>query len=195
MSPLTPPDDRPVTLTWITATIERHERTVPFGTLRTYLDHARERAGRTRQPDYTRDLDLLKDTWLGVHESEILDYRHIRRITGHDLPTLPRLSTFTVTVAGSTRHDGEAGCTYALHAPDRTTAKQLVLEHHIAKYGENIDLATGEQRAPDVIVLESPEHTFDGAPTWPCDQRGRAWTDLRTDAALIERAYLLGAAT
>jgi hypothetical protein len=194
MSPLTPPDDRPVTLMWITAAIERHERTVPFGTLRTYLDHARARTGRTRHPDYTRDLDLLKDTWLGVHESEILDYRHIRRITGHDLPALPRLSTFTVTVAGSERHDGEAGYTYALHAPDLATAKQLVLERHIAEHEEDIDLFTGEPRVPDVIVVEGPWDTFEGAPTWPADLPGRAWADLRTDADLLERAYLLGAA-
>ncbi len=94
MSLLTPPDDHPVTLAWITATIERHERTVPFGTLRTYLERARERAGRPAHPDYARDLDLLKASWLAVHETEILDYRHIRRITGHDLPPLPALPTF-----------------------------------------------------------------------------------------------------
>jgi len=191
MSSLTPPDDRPVTLAWITATIERHERTVAFGTLRTYLDHARQRAGRPEHPDYARDLDLLKDTWLGVHESEILDYRHIRRITGHDLPPLPRLATFTVTVAGSERHDGEAGYTYALHAPDLETAKRLVLEYHIAEHEEDIGI-DGEACDPDVIVVEGPWDTFDGAPCWPGNLPGRAWTDLREETDLLERAYRMG---
>jgi hypothetical protein len=187
-------DDRPVTLAWITASIEHHEHTVPFGLLRTYLDHARERAGRSDHPDYTRDLDLLKDTWLGVHESEILDYRHIRRITRHDLPQLPSLRTFTVTVAGAERHDGEAGYRYTVHAPDLETAKHLVLEHHITAHEEDIDALTGAPRDPDVIVLEGPWDTFDGAPAWPADLPGREWADLREETGLLERVYRMGPA-
>jgi hypothetical protein len=192
MSSLTPPNDRPVTLTWETAVIVRHERTVPFGTLRTYLDHARPRAGRPGHPDYARDLDLLKDTWLAVHETEFDDHRYVRRITGHNLPSPTALPTFTVTVAGSERHDGEAGYTYALHAPDLATAKRLVLEHHIAENEEDIGI-DGEACDPDVIVVEGPWDTFDGAPRWPGDLPGRAWTDLRDDADLLERAHRMGA--
>lgn len=192
MSSLTPPDDRPVTLAWITATIERHERTVPFGTLRTYLDHARQRAGRPEHPDYARDLDLLKDTWLGVHESEILDYRHIRRITGHDLPPVPRLGVFTVTVIGEERTYGEPGSTYVVHAPDMDAAKALVTEHFITTCEKDIGIDR-EPCDPDVIVVESPWDTFDGAPAWPADLPGRAWTDLRDDTDLLERAHRMGA--
>ena len=189
MSYTIPPDQRPVTLTWITATIERHERTVPFGTLRTYLDHARERVGRPEHPDYARDLDLLKDTWLAVHETEILDYRHIRRITGHDLPTAPRLAVFTVTVIGEERHYGEPASTYVVSAPDLQAAKTLVTEHFIATCEKDLDLATGEERDPEVIVVEGPLDTFDGTPRWPEDAPGHAWTDLREDAEMLERAY------
>lgn len=110
MSSAPSPDVQPVTLTWLTASIERHEPTAPLGTLRTCLGHARERTDRPNHPDYARDLDLLKDTWLGANESEILEYRHIRRITGLDVSSLPPVPMYTVTgggVAGYERcHDG-----------------------------------------------------------------------------------------
>ena len=185
------PEDRPVTLTWITATIERHERTMPFGTLRTYLDHARERAGRPHLPDYARDLDLLKDTWLGVHESEIRDYRHIRRITGHDLPPTPRPKVFTVSVDDAEpREDRECPHTYVLHAPDLETAGRLAIAHHAARPS-----ADNPPSGPPPGIIPGPWWTFPGAPGWPADLDGRTWTDLRADSGMLERAYRMAAAT
>jgi len=190
MSLLIAPDERPVTLAWITATIERHERTVPFGTLRTYLDRARERAGRPRHPDYARDLDLLKDTWLGVHESEILDYRHLRRITGHDLPPVPRPSVFTVTVddAGP-GEERECPHSYVLNAPDLETACSLAAVHHMEHF--SADYPPGST-VP--ATIPGKWWTFPGAPSWPQDLDGRTWTDLRADERMLERAYQAGAA-
>jgi hypothetical protein len=185
MSSLFPPDDHPVTLSWITASIERHERTVPFGLLRTYLDHARERAGRPHQPDYARDFDLLKDTWLGVHESEILDYRHIRRITGHDLPPLPRLGVFTVSVDDAEPgEDRECPHSYVLHAPDLETACTLATAHHMEHFS-----ADYPPRAAPPAILEGAWWTFPGAPSWPAGLSGRTWTDLRGESDVLERAY------
>ena len=184
-------DDRPVTLTWITATIERHEHTVPFGLLRTYLDRARERAGRPHLPDYARDLDLLKDTWLGVHETEILDYRHIRRITGHDLPQILRMPVFTVSVDDAEpREDRKCPHTYVLHAPDLENAGRLAIAHHTAR--PSVDNLPD---CPPPEIIPGPWWTFPGTPGWPADLDGRTWTDLRADSGMLERAYRMAAAT
>lgn len=189
MSSLIPPDDHPVTLHWITAAIERHEHTVPFGLLSTYLDHARERAGRPHQPDYARDFDLLKDTWLGVHESEILDYRHIRRITGHDLPPLPGLGVFTVSVDDAEpSEENQCPHTYVLRAPDLATAGRLAIAHHTARPS-----ADNRPDRPAPEIIPGPWWTFPGPPNWPADLDGRTWTDLRADGRLLERAYRIGA--
>ena len=190
MSPFTPPDERPVTLAWITATIERHERTVPFGTLRTYLDHARERAGRPAHPDYARDFDLLKDTWLGVHETEILDYRYLRRITRHDLPPVPALPTYTVTVIGEERFYGEPGSTYVVHAPDLQAAKELVTEYFIVTCEKDIDMTTGRAMWGEPVVTEELDRPATGRDVlayW-------AWArDTKTVAHATAKAYLQGA--
>ncbi|MBR7830626.1 hypothetical protein KDK95_30270 [Actinospica sp. MGRD01-02] len=188
MSSLIPPDDLPVTLSWITASIERHEHTVPFGTLRTYLDHA-ERSGRPGHPDYARDFDLLKDTWLAVHEREILDYRHIRRITGHDLAPLARLGVFTVSVDDADPgEEKECPHTYVLHAPDLESACTLATAHHMGHF--SADYPPG---STPPSILESRWWTFPGAPSWPADLSGRTWTDLRGESELLERAYRTGA--
>jgi hypothetical protein len=187
------PEDHPVTLTWNSTTVEEHTLTLTYAELRAEIDHLRDREGLPWHPDLARDLYLLEETWLGDHEDDGALAEFERTVTGHDLPPLPELPTFTVTVAGSERHDGEAGYTYALHAPDLERAKRLVLKHHIAENEEDIGI-DGEACDPDVIVVEGPWDTFDGAPAWPADLPGRAWTDLRAERGLLERAYRMGKA-
>jgi len=109
--------------------------------------------------------------------------------------------TFTVTVAGPERHDGETGYTYVLTAPDETAARRLVMAYHAASHGlrlaeVRIDAETGPRlrtgfdpaQRPDVVYV--PAQSFPGPPTWPADERGRAWNDLRPPE---QRAEILAA--
>lgn len=188
------PDDRPVTLTWTTTTTTEHILTVPYSELREALGRERDRYGRAHHPDLAPDLDLLEESWLGDYEEKGSLVEFTRSIQDHDLPDPPRLAVHTVTVRGSERHDGEGGYTYVLHAPDLDAARDLVLAHHIAGHGEDVDACTGGPREPDVVVAEGRWDTFTGAPAWPADLPGRAWTDLREDRDMLTRAYTLAGA-
>lgn len=99
------------------------------------------------------------------------------------------MPTFTVTVAGGERHDGEKGFTYVLYAPNLPTAQEWMRARHIRDYEEEIDPVTREPRDPDVITVR--HETFAGAPDWPEDTAGKAWNDMRGDQELV--AMALGA--
>jgi hypothetical protein len=68
----------------------------------------------------------------------------------------------------------------------------LVTEHLITTCEKDLDI-DGEPCDPDVVVVEGPWETFDGAPAWPGNLPGRVWTDLRAETELLERPYRIGA--
>ena len=72
------------------------------------------------------------------------------------------LQPFTVTVAGSERHDGEKPYTYVLNCDNSQVAGDVVIAHHKSK---NED---------DDVILES---VVPGEPPADC---GYFWNDLRT---------------
>lgn len=189
------PDDHPVTLTWTTTAIDEHTRTFTLGELREAVDAERDKLGDLHHPDITEDLYLLSESWLADYEDDggsLIEFT--RDITDNTDISLPALPVFTVTIAGPERHDGEKPYTYALHAPDLQAARALALEHHINEQELAVDWATGAPRDPDTLVIEGEWDTFEGAPTWPQDLPGNAWSDLREDADLLERAYRTAAA-
>lgn len=111
---------------------------------------------------------------------------------------------FTVTVAGPERHDGEAPYTYVVHADDEPAARALVLAYHAASH----ELRMTEVRIdtdhgpvwrfgfdpairPDVVHI--PHYSFPGAPTWPDDTPGQAWSDMRPLAEEIRISRTLAA--
>lgn len=70
---------------------------------------------------------------------------------------------FTVTVAGSERHDGEAPYTYVLEAHSLVDAWAKALAHHMVEEG-------------DIDAYVVADESFDGEPG-PDDTYG--WNDLR----------------
>lgn len=73
------------------------------------------------------------------------------------------MTTYTVTVAGSERHDGEAPYTYVLDAESKAEAYARAVAHHIESNDDT-----------DSHVV--PEQSFTGAPGENC---GYAYNDLR----------------
>lgn len=71
------------------------------------------------------------------------------------------MPTFTVTIAGPERHDGEAPYTYVIEAVDLHAAVIMTQNHHQV-----------EQEVTDTLVLE----VFEGVPSANC---GYVWNDLR----------------
>jgi hypothetical protein len=185
------PDEHPVTLTWTTTAIDRYEHTFTLGELREAVNTERESVGDAKHPDITEDLDLLCESWLADYEQQNVGtrasfYREISHHTGVSLPPLP---VHTVSIAGPERHDGEKPYTYVLHAADLEQARTLALAYHCAEVEHELDPATGAPKTPDVIVVEGVWDTFTGAPTWPRDLPGFAWSDLRGNQDLLTRAY------
>lgn len=191
MSFLLPCDERPVTLTWTTTVTEEHRARVPFGELRAAIDSHRNLAGVPHHPDYAADLDLLTESWLGDYEQDggsPVDFD--RAITGHDLPELAHLSVFTVSLDDAEPGEArECPHTYVLHAPDLETASALAIAHHRESFPADYP---PDAAGPE--LLDGPWWTFPGAPSWPADLTGRTWSDLRADAAVIERAHRIAAA-
>lgn len=74
------------------------------------------------------------------------------------------MQTFSVTLAGSERHDGEAPFTYCLEAHSRVEAVQSAIAHHLTELDEDA--------ADDLIVIEG--ETYPGEP-----RGGYWWNDLR----------------
>jgi hypothetical protein len=74
------------------------------------------------------------------------------------------MQTFSVTVAGSERHDGEAPFTYCLEANSREEAIQAAIDYHLAELDEDA--------VNDLIVIEG--ETYLGEP-----RGGYWWNDLR----------------
>lgn len=75
------------------------------------------------------------------------------------------LKSFTVTIAGCERFDGEAPYTWVLEAPDVTAAIDAAMLYHSVTQEE------------DVKDLElDPLGTFEGEPSPDC---GYSWNDLR----------------
>jgi hypothetical protein len=74
------------------------------------------------------------------------------------------LRTFTVTIAGHERHDGEAPFTYCMKARTQQEAIQTAIAHHSAEMDQD--------EIDDLIVIES--ETYPGKP-----RGGYHWNDLR----------------
>ncbi|MDX6430128.1 MAG: serine/threonine-protein kinase RsbW [Streptosporangiaceae bacterium] len=84
------------------------------------------------------------------------------------------MPTFTVTVAGSERHNREAPFTYCLEALSREEAIKAAMEYHLAELDE--------EAADDLIVVEG--ETYLGEP-----RGGYHWNDLReADPTRSDRA-------
>ncbi|MGP3963507.1 hypothetical protein ACTWPT_46790 [Nonomuraea sp. 3N208] len=75
------------------------------------------------------------------------------------------MKTFTVTIAGTERFDGEAPYTWVVEAPDVMSAINKALAYHALSQ---------EQRLCDLEI--DALHTFEGLPPENCDYR---WNDLR----------------
>jgi hypothetical protein len=183
------PDDRPVTLTWHTTTVEEHCLTLTYGELREAITRKRDRDGRPHHPDLTGDLDLLEYSWLGDYEDDGSISEFTRTLDGHDLPPVPQLPVFTVSLDDS---DDERECphTYVLCAADLETATTLAITYYKDTYPAEYP---DPDSAPD--VLTGTWWTFPGEPAWPRQMSGREWTDLRSDEQLLERAYRTAAAS
>ncbi|GAA2209697.1 hypothetical protein GCM10009850_051560 [Nonomuraea monospora] len=75
------------------------------------------------------------------------------------------MKTFTVTVAGTERYDGEAPYTWVVEAPDVANAINKAMAYHAHSQ---------DQRLSDLQI--DPLHTFEGLPPVEC---GYHWNDLR----------------
>ncbi|MBB6545696.1 hypothetical protein [Nonomuraea rubra] len=75
------------------------------------------------------------------------------------------MKTFTVTVAGTERFDGEAPYTWVVQAPDMATAINEAVAYHAL---------TQDQHLADLQI--DPLRTFEGPPPPSC---GYYWNDLR----------------
>ncbi|KAB8191504.1 hypothetical protein FH608_030060 [Nonomuraea phyllanthi] len=75
------------------------------------------------------------------------------------------MKTFTVTIAGPERHDGEAPYTWVVEATDMASAMNKALAYHALSQ---------DQRLWDLEIV--PLHTFEGPPPENC---GYYWNDLR----------------
>jgi hypothetical protein len=78
------------------------------------------------------------------------------------------MKTFTVTIAGTERFDGEAPYTWVVEAPDATSAMNKAMAYHALSQ---------DQRMCDLQI--DPLHTFEGLPPANC---GYHWNDLRSAA-------------
>ncbi|MEU4232017.1 hypothetical protein AB0F17_47660 [Nonomuraea sp. NPDC026600] len=78
------------------------------------------------------------------------------------------MKTFTVTIAGTERFDGEAPYTWVVEATDVTSAMNKALAHHALSQ---------EQCLCDLEI--DPLHTFEGLPPENCEYY---WNDLRLAA-------------
>ncbi|WP_034270831.1 hypothetical protein [Actinospica robiniae] len=176
-------DEHPVTVTWTTVTTEKHSLTLPYGQLREEIDRRRARRGRPRHPDLAGDLDLLEDDYRADHEEHGTAGDFERSVTGHDLPPIPGLPVFTVSLDDS---DEELVCahTYVLHAPDLPSAITLAANRFAQEFPDEY-LRPGTRPS----VLNGDWWTFPGAPSWPSDLSGRTWEDLRGDEQLLAAAY------
>ncbi|MGN9847214.1 hypothetical protein ACTMTI_54955 [Nonomuraea sp. H19] len=76
------------------------------------------------------------------------------------------MKTFTVTIAGTERFDGEAPYTWVVEAPDVMSAMNKALAYHALSQ---------EQRLCDLEI--DPLYTFEGLPPENSDYR---WNDLRS---------------
>ncbi|WP_034261820.1 hypothetical protein [Actinospica robiniae] len=177
------PDDLPVTVTWNTVTTTEHSLTLPYGELREEIGRLRARHGRPPDPDLAGDLDLLEQNWLGAHESDGAPSDFERSVTSHNLPPLPTLPSYTVSLDDS---DEETPCphTYVLHAPNLATAVALALTRFAEEFpNDYLRPGTGPS------VLDGGWWTFPGTPSWPSELSGRTWEDLRADEHLLDAAY------
>ncbi|MFG1966243.1 hypothetical protein [Nonomuraea sp. NPDC049028] len=84
------------------------------------------------------------------------------------------MKTFTVTIAGTERFDGEAPYTWVVEATDVTSAMNKALANHALLQ---------EQRLCDLEI--DPLHTFEGLPPENC---GYHWNDLRPAALRADGA-------
>ena len=196
MNTVLPSDDRPVTVSWTTTAIDRYEHTFTLGELREAVNAERGSLGDAKHPDITEDLDLLCESWLADYEQENVGdlVSFDREISHHTDISVPGLPEHTVSIAGPERHDGEKPYTYVLHAPDLDAARALALAYHCAEVEHELDPATGAPKTPDVIVVEGAWDTFTGAPTWPQDLPGFAWSDLRGNQDLLTQARTIAGA-
>jgi hypothetical protein len=188
-----PPDDHPVTVTWTTTAVDEHTLTLPYGELREAVNELRDRYGRAHHPDLADDLDLLEMSWLGDYEEDGSAGDFERSIVHYDLPALPRLAVFTVSLDDAYGDDHECAHTYVLHAPGQHMSHTLALAAHADYHGRGADPEIDPEEADCVSVLEGEWWTFPGVPSWPATLSGRTWMDLRGDEHLLERAYRMAA--
>jgi hypothetical protein len=176
------PEDRAVTLTWRTTTLEKRTLTLPYSQPREAVNGLRDRAGLAHQPDLGGDLRLLEENRLGDYEEDGSLREVTRALDGHDLPAAAQLPVFTVSLDDS---DDERECphTHVLHAPDLQAATALVIAHYRQTFPAEYP---DPDCAPD--VLEGTWWTFPGAPSWPREMSGREWSDLRGQEHLLEQA-------
>ncbi|MEO3891684.1 hypothetical protein [Nonomuraea sp. B5E05] len=78
------------------------------------------------------------------------------------------MKTFTVTIAGTERFDGEAPYTWVVEAPDVTAAMNKALAYHALSLDQHLS-----------ELQIDPDHTFEGLPHGNCAYH---WNDLRTSA-------------
>ncbi|TDE58146.1 hypothetical protein E1295_05920 [Nonomuraea mesophila] len=91
------------------------------------------------------------------------------------------MKTFTVTIAGNERFDGEAPYTWVVTAPDMATAVNRALAHHALSLTQHLC---------DLEI--DPLHTFEGPPPDDCTYH---WNDLRTATPSQPLATTLSKAT
>lgn len=185
-----PSDDHPVTIRWTTTTQEEHCLTLPYWELREAVDDERTRLGRAHHLDLTGDLDLLEQSWLADYEDSGSLGDLDRTVQSHDLPALPQLPVFTVSLDDAIGDEDECAHTYVLHAPDQQTARAFALAFHAGFHLRGADPEIDAEESGSVRVLEGQWWTFPGAPSWPGALSGRTWMDLRGDKQMLKRAYL-----
>ncbi|MEZ7127628.1 hypothetical protein ACBR40_20050 [Nonomuraea sp. AD125B] len=78
------------------------------------------------------------------------------------------MRTFTVTIAGTERFDGEAPYTWVVEAPNMASATDKAVAYHALSQ---------DQRLCDLEI--DPLRTFEGTPPPDC---GYYWNDLRAEA-------------
>jgi len=174
------PDSTEITVRWAVTCVEEYEHTLTLGELREAL---RTEGGQHRAADtdpLADDLGVLENSWLGGFEQDagsLIEFnREIQAVDGF-VPV--ELADFTVTIAGTERHDGEAPYTYCVEATDMQQAREIVYDYFVEQEGLDIDPENDEYAEPDVEFVEGEWNTFPGAPSWPASMPGRAWNDLR----------------